>query len=97
MSDRRHTVRTGPFITGLYRDRWQWAAPCHVSDWWLPRVGLSTDEYCNPSIYAIIPPLGMIVVFYRPGRLHTAADAPCARCLVDDERARRAGWTVVRP
>lgn len=80
----------------VYRDRWQYHPPWSVTRPWLPRVFRGSDEYCNDSIGVIGPLVGMLVVFWRPGRLRTESDGPCASCLAADEVARAEGWTVVR-
>jgi hypothetical protein len=63
---------------------------------WLPRVFRGADEFCNDSIGVIGLLVGMLVVFWRPGRLRTEADGPCTACLAADEEARAEGWAVVR-
>jgi hypothetical protein len=80
----------------IYRPRWQYAPPWAVSwPWLLFRVGRGGDEHCNPSVM-VGTLLGLLVIFYKPGPLRTAADGPCDECLAADERDRAAGWTVYR-
>lgn len=83
-------------IKGIYRPRWQWWAPWQVTSFWRPRVERACDEYCNPSVLLVLPPLGAFVVFYAPGPLRTEAEGPCDDCKAEDARLEAEGWTVVR-
>jgi hypothetical protein len=79
----------------VYRPRWQYHAPWTLTRPWLPRAGTGSDEFCNDSVYAVLPFfLGMIVVFWRPGQLRVAEDGPCEACLWEKEYDRMMGWTV---
>jgi hypothetical protein len=60
---------------GVYRDRWQYWAPWGVTRPWLPHVFRGGDEWCNDSICLVIPLLGCLVIFWRPGKQRTV---PCA-------------------
>ena len=51
-------------ITSIYRKRWQWWPPWETTEWWKTRLDHGSDEYGNPSIYFIVPPLGTFVIFY---------------------------------
>ncbi|WP_068922212.1 hypothetical protein [Planobispora rosea] len=55
-----------------------WWPPTRLTHWWLPRAFRGADEYCNPSIAVIIPPLGAVVWFWRPGPLRTEMREECA-------------------
>jgi hypothetical protein len=83
-------------VRSIYRRRWQWWPPTDLTRWWLPRIIRTADEFCNPSLLVVVPPLGALVLFWKPGRMRVEADGPCAVCLADEERDRAAGWTVVR-
>jgi hypothetical protein len=65
----------------LFR-RLMWWSPAQLTCWWLPRIFRGTDEYCNPSIAAVIPPLGAFILFWKPGPLRTK---PCEECAAMDE------------
>lgn len=58
-----------------------WWAPTALTRWWMPKVFRGTDENCNPSIAAVIPPFGALILFWRPGRLRTT---PCDECAQFD-------------
>lgn len=47
----------------MYQKRWQWWPPREVTDWWKPDLVHANDEYRNPSILFIIPPLGAFIIF----------------------------------
>lgn len=66
-------------VVKVFQDRWQWWSPSDTTDWWLPRVFRGGDEFGNPSVGFVAPPLGCFVIFYRPG--------PQSRTLLDEE-----GW-----
>jgi hypothetical protein len=73
--------------SGIYRNRWQWWFPWSVTDWWKPRVFQGGDEWCNDAVCFVLPPLGCLVQFWRPGRLRKM---PCCvewGWLGDEERA----------
>lgn len=48
----------------FYGRRWQYHAPWALTEWWKPSVFRGTDEYWNPSVMVILPPLGGVVFFY---------------------------------
>lgn len=60
--------------SGIYRRRFMWRYPWSVTDWWKPRVFQGSDEWCDPSVALVLPPLGCLIVFWRPGRMRTM---PC--------------------
>ncbi len=72
--------------------RLMWWSPTQLTRWWLPRVFRGTDEYCNPSIAAVIPPLGAFIVFWKPGPLRTK---PCEECAAFDAPVRGWAWEGV--
>ena len=49
--------------------RLMYCPPHRLSVPWGLRGGRGGDEYCNPSVWAQLPLLGELVVFYRPGRM----------------------------
>jgi hypothetical protein len=49
--------------------------PWGVTDFWKPRVFKGANEWCDESACFVVPPLGCLVVFWRPGRMRTM---PCA-------------------
>jgi hypothetical protein len=59
---------------GIYRRRWHWWYPWGITRWWQPRMFSGGDEWCNDSRCFVVPPLGCLVVFWRPGRLR---ELPC--------------------
>jgi hypothetical protein len=60
---------------GVYRHRFMWWFPWGVTRPWLPRVFKGGDEWCNDSVGFVVPPLGALIVFCRPGPLRTM---PCS-------------------
>lgn len=70
-------VSDDDLIPAVYRRRWQWHWPWMISRPWLPGAGRGSDEFCNRSVMITLPLLGMLVVFYRPGRLRTAQAFRC--------------------
>jgi hypothetical protein len=74
---------------GIYRRRFQIHYPWGLTRWgcFWPLIGRGGDEWCNDSLTLTMPLLGMLVIFWRPGRLRTV---PCPDewdLLGDDERA----------
>lgn len=72
---------------GIYRRRWQLWYPWDITDPWRPRIFRGADEWCNESIALILPLLGGLCIFWRPGRLRVL---PCVEDwarLTDPERA----------
>ena len=59
---------------GIYRHRFFWWYPWGLTRWWLPGISRGGDEWCNDSLVFVVPPLGALVLFWRPGRLRTM---PC--------------------
>jgi hypothetical protein len=57
--------------------RLMWWPPTTLTCWWKPTIFKGEDEFCNPSIAAIIPPFGALILFWRPGPLRTR---PCTEC-----------------
>ena len=79
----------------IYRPRWQYHAVWTLTRPWLPRAGTGSDEFCNDSVYVVLPLfLGMVVVFWHPGQLRTEEDGPCEACLWENEYDHQMGWTV---
>lgn len=72
---------------GIYFRRLWWWYPWHLSRWWLPRVWLGGDEWCNVPLCLTVPPFGCFLVFqfWRPMR--TMPDAACWALLGDAGRA----------
>jgi hypothetical protein len=71
---------------GIYRRRFMWWFPWSVTDWWRPRAFRGGDEWCNDSAALVLPPLGCLVLFWRPGRRRTM---PCREdWALMDERQR---------
>lgn len=58
--------------------RIMWWPPATLTRWWLPRLFKGADEYCNPSVGVVVPPLGAFIVFWRPGPLRTEQCDECA-------------------
>lgn len=82
-------------IGEIYRSRWQYHAAWTITRPWLPRAGTGADEFCNDSVYVVLPLfLGMVVVFWRPGKLRVEEDGPCTACRWEHEYDRQMGWTV---
>jgi hypothetical protein len=71
-----HSIRLGRL---MYWPPWAVTRP------WLPRAELAGDEHCNPSILAVPPLLGAVIVFYGR-RWRTEADGPCNDCIADMAR-----------
>lgn len=46
------------------RARLMWWSPLGTTRWWVPRVFRGCDEWCNPSLGVVVPPLGTFIVFY---------------------------------
>lgn len=76
---------------GYHRDRWWYSFPWRQTDWWRPRWGWGSDEYCNPTWY-LITPLGEIVVRYRRGPISRVEDS-CDVCKAfNSEPPRFKDW-----
>ena len=72
---------------GIYRRRFFWWYPWGLTRWWLPGISRGGDEWCNDSLVFVVPPLGALVLFWRPGKLRTV---PCPEewdALDDEQRA----------
>ena len=72
---------------GIYRRRFFWWYPWGLTRWWLPGISRGGDEWCNDSLVVVVPPLGALVLFWRPGKLRTV---PCPEewdALDDEQRA----------
>lgn len=74
---------------GIYRRRWQWWFPWSLTDWWRPCVFTGADEWCDESACFVLPPLGCLVLFWRPGRLRTL---PCAEEWAEMDEEHRADY-----
>lgn len=51
------------WIVRIYRWRWQYHTPNHVTEPWRPKIGRGDDEFGNQSVY-LAGPWGLFVVFY---------------------------------
>lgn len=56
--------------------RFMWWAPWSLTRPWLPRAWRGGDEWCNPAVSLVVPPLGAVHWFWR-GRTRVM---PCAEC-----------------
>ena len=74
---------------GIYCRRWQWWYPWGVTRPWLPRAFRGGDEWCNDSVALVLPPLGGICVFWRPGPLRAM---PCPAEWESMDDAQQAGY-----
>jgi hypothetical protein len=74
---------------GIYRRRWLWWFPWGITAWYRPRVSRGADEWCNDSLVFVAPPLGGLVLFWRPGRLRAL---PCQECWAQLDAAQRADY-----
>jgi hypothetical protein len=73
----------------LITHRFMWWAPWGVTRWWLPRVFMGGDEWCNVPICVNAPPLGCLI-FFRPfGRLR---ELPCDECWWALDQAEQADY-----
>jgi hypothetical protein len=61
----------------ILHERLWWYPPWDVTDWWLPRVFLGGDEYCNIPLCVNIPPLGTFIIYGQPRPLR---NFPCREC-----------------
>lgn len=76
---------------GIYRSRYQIWFPWSITDWWQPRIYRGGDEWCNDSVVFIVPPLGGLVIFWRPGSLRRM---PCDECWAEHDEISRADYAL---
>ena len=86
---RCRAARWGVTRSGACRRRWQWWAPWGVTDFWLPRAFRGSNEWCDDSVAFVVPPLGCLVVFWRPGPMRTM---PCPEEWADMDEGQRADY-----
>jgi hypothetical protein len=74
---------------GVYLRRFWWWYPWGLTRWWLPRVFLGGDEWCNVPLCIVVPPLGCFLFFqfWRPMRT-----TPCPECWGQLNEASRADY-----
>lgn len=73
--------------SGIYRRRWQYWYPWGVTRPWKPRAFRGGNEWCDDSLALILPFLGGLCVFWRPGPMRTL---PCPEdwaFMSDDDHA----------
>ncbi len=60
-----------------YHAPWNWARP------WLPRTARGSDEWCNPTVWIVLPfMLGTVVIRYKR-TIRGRADGSCDRCIAE--------------
>lgn len=68
------------------RPRWWWSPPWKLTRPWLPCVHVhrkGSDEWCNPTVFMILPLfLGSLTVRYKR-KLRTRADGNCDACIAE--------------
>ena len=75
--------------------RLMWWSPTTLTRWWMPKLFKGADENCNPSIAAILPPFGALILFWARPAAHrpVCGVRQVRRTGLGRGQARIAQWT----